>query len=64
MRDINSMSGGNHHPQSGQRSCNQRVRFLLCSLIRIKKGMGLRSAGLVPCCGQGGYRAQVPKHPI
>ncbi len=31
-------------------------------------GMGLctsaRSVGLVPCCGQDGYRAQEPQHPI
>ena len=23
-----------------------------------------RCVGLVPCCGQDGYRAQVPQHPI
>ncbi len=32
------------------------------------KGMYFRTCarcvGLIPCCGQNGYRAQVPQHPI
>ncbi len=31
--------------------------------ISIIYGMGLWT-GLVPCCGQDSYRAQVPQHPI
>ncbi len=48
-----------------QRSCNQRVVCLLCSIARIyylwDGSLDKRKVrGLVPCCGQNGYRAQVP----
>ena len=52
-----------------QRSFNQRVSCLLGSMARIynlwdgsldKRKVG----GLVPYCGQDGYRAQVPQHRI
>ncbi len=54
---------------SRQGSCNHRVSFLLCKMasnydlwdVSLDKCM-LR--GLVPCCSQDCYRAQVPKHPI
>ncbi len=53
---------------SRQRSCNQRVCCPLCSMVWIydlqngffNKG---KVRGLVPCCGQDGYRPQVPQHP-
>ncbi len=39
--------------------------FVVCLVVwlRSMKGMGLRTV-LIPCCGQDGYRAQVPQHPI
>ena len=37
----------------------------VCSVVGSLKRMGLRTcAGLVPCCGQDGYRTQVPQTPI
>ena len=52
---------------SRQSSCNQRVGCLLSSLAMIY-GMGLwtsaRCMGLVPCCGQDGYQAQLLQHTI
>ncbi len=50
-----------------QRTCNQRVGCLLCSVIMIYE-MGLwtsaRCLCLVPYCGQYGYQAQVTQHLI
>ena len=40
---------------------NQRVGCLLCSVIRVYEGD--RCVGLVPFCGQDGYRAQVLQNP-
>ncbi len=53
---------------SSQGLCNQRVSCLPCSMAMIY-GMSVwtsapRCVGLVPCCGQDGYRAQVPQHRI
>ncbi len=54
---------------SRQRPCNQSVGCLLCSVLRIYEGMGLRTCvrflGMVPCCGHDGvgYQAQVPQKP-
>ncbi len=50
-------------------SCNQRIGCLLGSMARIYNlwdgSLNKRNVrGLVPCCGQDGYRAQVPQHPI
>ncbi len=42
--------------------CNQRVCCLLFGVVRIyERGTCARCAGLVPCCGQDGYQAQVPQ---
>ncbi len=54
---------------SRQRSCNQTVSCLLCSMARINiiwdGPLHKRKVrGLVPCCGQDAYRAQEPKHSI
>ena len=52
-----------------QRAWNQRVGCLLCSMARINDLWDgsldkHKVRGLVPCCGQDCYRAQVPQHPI
>ncbi len=52
---------------SKQRSYNQQVGYMLCSMARINelwfesldKG---KVYGFVPCCGKDGY--QTPKHPL
>ncbi len=54
---------------SGQRSCNNWDSFMLCFNARFSDlfdgSLEKRKVrGLVPCCGQDGYRAQVPQHPI
>ncbi len=48
---------------------NQRVDCLLCSMARIHELLDgsldkRKLRGLVLCCGQDGYGAQVPQHPI
>ena len=52
-----------------QRSCNQNVGCLLCSMAGIYDLLDgsldkRKVRGLVPCCGEDGYRAQVPQHTI
>ena len=54
---------------SRQWSWNQSVGYLLCSMARINVLWygsldKCRVRGLVPCCSQDGYRAQVPQHSI
>ena len=45
--------------------------FVVCYIVWLESkiyGMGLwtsaRCIGLVPCCDQDGYQAQIPQHPI
>ncbi len=83
MHAINSTSSGNAYAPnrrnsltytvrtSRQRSCNQGVGCLLCSIARIYdlwdgslNKRNLRTRSLVACCGQDGYRDQVLQHPI
>ncbi len=47
---------------SRQRSCNQRVGYLLCCVVRISEGIVHAQVlwAWVICCGQDGSRAQVP----
>ncbi len=54
---------------SRERSCNQRTGCLLWSKARIYDLWDgcldkRKVRGQVPCCGQDGYRAQVPQHPL
>ncbi len=51
---------------SSQDSCNQGVGCLLSSMAKINDESldKLKVRGLVPCCGQDDYRAQIPHHPI
>ncbi len=51
------------------RLCNQRVGCLLDIMARIYDLLDgtldkRQVRCLVPCCGQNGYRSQVPQHPI
>ena len=56
---------------SRQRSWNQRVGCLLLYVFSVAKFNDLwegsldtgQARGLVPCCGQDSYRAQLPQHP-
>ena len=79
MCDINSMSrvGGMPWPKTGTTQYhaqlglpdNQRVGCLLCCMAKIYDLWDgtldkRRVRGLVPCCVQDGYRAQVPQQPI
>ncbi len=54
---------------SRQRLCNQRICYLLCSMAMIYNlwdgSLDKRKVrSLVSLCGQDGYSAQVPQHPI
>ncbi len=76
MCNINSMSMGEClGPKQAQLctcrtfrqvSYNQKVGCLLCSVVRIYVGEGVRTyarfASHIPCCGQDGYHTQVPQH--
>ena len=80
MCDINSMGGGMPWPQTGATHCPTQLgipdkgramkELVVCYFVWLgsMKGIGHRTctrcAGLVPCCGQDGYRAQVPQDPI
>ncbi len=73
MCDINSRIGATHyHAKLGlnsQRSCSQRVCFLLCNMARIYDLWDgsldkPKVHGLVLCCGQDGYPPKVPQQHI
>ncbi len=54
---------------TGQWPCNERVGCLLCSMARFNDLLDVsldkcKVRGLVPCCCQEGYWAQVPRHPL
>ena len=50
-----------YHAQLGQRSCNQRVGCLLCSVVQWYGSLNKRKVrGLVPCCGQDGSSTATP----
>ncbi len=58
-----------YHTQLRQGWCNQRVGCMLGIMDRIYNLWDgyldkCKVFGLVPCCGQDGYRAQVLKQPI
>ena len=74
MRDMNivrdwglpwTQTGATHyHAQLGLSDRG----WVVCYVVWLgsMNGMGLVQGACVciPCCGQGGYRAQVPQHPI
>ena len=61
-----------YHAQLGFQNKSRAIKGLIvCYVVWLGSmiyGMGLwtiaRCVGLVPCCGQDDYRAQVPQHPI
>ena len=78
MRDMNSISRGNvlapigathYHAQLGFSDKGRAIKGVGCLLYivdRIYDGDGSCAScvGLVPCCVDNSYRAQVPQHPI
>ena len=76
MHTINSKSRGKPWPETGATHYNAQLGLtdkgrpikglVVYCVLRLgsMKGIGFRScarcAGLVPCCGQDGYRAQLP----
>ncbi len=66
------LTGATHyHAQLGlpDKGCSIK-RLVVCNVVWLgsMKGVGLRTCtwcvGLIPCCGQNGYRAQVAQLPI